>query len=203
MNQELILKAINFAVDKHNNYYKENPYRKGTKIPYIVHPLGVMNILLKERSNKFKITDDVIVAGILHDTVEDTHTSLEEIKEKFGENVKKLVFHESEPEYLKNDPDKEKTWKSRKEYTVKILKKLDKYSKIIACADKLDNIRSMKEDIFFNRARWKRFDSPEPKKENEGWYYKSILESLQEGESIEDSDCFKLFKKKVKEVFNK
>ncbi|MDF2947482.1 MAG: pyrophosphokinae [Bacillales bacterium] len=83
----LIDKAIEFAALKHNGHY-----RKGTDIPYISHPFGVGMILLKAKCN-----EEQIIAGILHDTLEDTETAPSEIEEKFGLKVLQLVQSCSEP----------------------------------------------------------------------------------------------------------
>jgi len=64
MNELLIQKAIIFATKKH-----EGQKRKGTDIPYIVHPMEVMQIL-----TAMDCSQNVIIAGILHDTLEDTDT---------------------------------------------------------------------------------------------------------------------------------
>ena len=69
--------AIIFAAVKH-----KDQKRKGTDIPYIVHPMEVMQILTEN-----EVSEDVIIAGILHDTLEDTDTKPQEIETKFGKAV--------------------------------------------------------------------------------------------------------------------
>ena len=81
----LIHKAIEFAAKKHRNQT-----RKGSDTPYIIHPVEVM-LFLKESG----CSADVVAAGVLHDTLEDTDTTFEELKECFGEAVAKLVATES------------------------------------------------------------------------------------------------------------
>lgn len=157
--------AIIFATLKH-----QNQKRKGTNIPYIVHPMEVMQILTSIGCN-----DDVIIAGILHDTLEDTETTPEEIKENFGQKVLEIVQTESE--------DKSKTWKERKERTVNELKEASEETKLVCFADKLSNIRSMYADyIEVGDKLWERFNAD---KESIKWYYESILEVLS---TIELSD---------------
>jgi (p)ppGpp synthase/HD superfamily hydrolase len=68
--------AIEVAVRAH-----QNQVRKGTDIPYITHPIAVGIILAKAGC-----PDEIVVAGILHDTVEDTKVTLDNVREKFGEN---------------------------------------------------------------------------------------------------------------------
>jgi (p)ppGpp synthase/HD superfamily hydrolase len=69
-----IFEAIEFGARAH-----AGKYRKGTEVPYIVHPLGVMKILVEHGAS-----EDLVVAGILHDTVEDTYVTLEDIRNSFG-----------------------------------------------------------------------------------------------------------------------
>ena len=76
----LIDKAVDVATKAH-----EGQLRK-TGEPYIIHPLAVKKIL-----EEWNMDDDTVIAGILHDTVEDTPLTLNEIKEQFGKDVAFLV----------------------------------------------------------------------------------------------------------------
>lgn len=175
-----IIKAIELAFAKH-----EGQLRKGTEFPYIVHPLSVMRLLLLEQASDSGIADDVIIAGVLHDVVEDTDTTLDEIEELFGFEVRRLVETASEPEELKKDPNQKETWKERKLHTIKYLRTLDKPAKILSCCDKLDNARSMNDDYaLVGDELWKRFNAP---KEDLFWYYRECLEAYETGLSIEDN----------------
>ena len=100
----MIFKAIEFAARAHSGQY-----RKGTKIPYIVHPLGVAKLLIEHGC-----PDHIVIAGILHDTTEDTPVTLEQIKDIFGLAVAALVEEASEP-------DKSDTWENRKKSTIQVL----------------------------------------------------------------------------------
>ena len=154
-----IQKAIIFAALKH-----EGQKRKGTEIPYIVHPMEVMQIL-----TAIGCREGVVIAGILHDTLEDTDATPEEIKELFGADVLSIVQGESE--------DKSKTWKERKAATIEHLKtSAGVESKIVCFADKLSNIRSMLRDKHeIGSELWKRFNAS---RENIEWYYRGISEAL-------------------------
>lgn len=152
-----IHEAIEFATIKHINQK-----RKGTDIPYIVHPMEVMQILTENGCS-----EDLIIAGILHDTLEDTDAKPEEIREKFGDRVLELVQSESE--------DKSKTWRERKQTTLNHLATAPDDEAICCLADKLSNLRS----IYYDRMRvgekvWERFRES---KENVKWYYVSIAEA--------------------------
>ena len=111
--------AIIFASIKH-----QNQKRKGTNLPYIVHPMEVMQILTENGCS-----ENVIVAGILHDTLEDTDTTPQEIEKEFGKDILAIVQSESE--------DKSKTWKERKQHTIDCLKTDSLETKLVCCADKL------------------------------------------------------------------
>lgn len=113
--------AIIFATIKH-----QNQKRKGTEIPYIVHPMEVMQILTENGCS-----ETVIVAGILHDTLEDTDTRPEEIEKRFGKEILAIVQTECE--------DKSKTWKERKQVFIDSLKNDSLEAKLVCCADKLSN----------------------------------------------------------------
>ena len=150
--------AIEFATKKHSGQF-----RKSTAIPYILHPLEVLQILYSLRADT-----NVMIAGVLHDTVEDTDTTLDEIKELFGDDVATLVASNSE--------DKSKTWDERKQHTIDELANADIRVKMLIMADKLSNIRSIAYDYDVKGdALWTRFNAP---KEKQAWYYDGILDAL-------------------------
>jgi (p)ppGpp synthase/HD superfamily hydrolase len=188
-----IIKAINYTIKMH-----EDDFRKGSKIPYITHPQGVMNILLEEQAYDPSITDDVIIAGLYHDLNEDANVSITTIEENSGKEVAKLVQDVSEPEGLKKNPDKRGTWKKRKEHSLHIMTTANKYTKMLFCADKLDNIRSIHRDLITGIDVWKKFNAPY---EEIKWYYESTITALKTGDSIENTRMFKLLEIEVKEVF--
>ena len=153
-----IHEAIIFATQKH-----AGQIRKGTDVPYIVHPMEVMQILTAEGFD-----DNVIIAGILHDVLEDTSATPSEILELFGEDVLKIVIAESE--------DKSKSWKERKQATIDHLERASKDVKIVCLADKLSNLRSMAADLeTVGEKLWERFNAP---KTNIEWYYRKVFETV-------------------------
>jgi (p)ppGpp synthase/HD superfamily hydrolase len=152
----MIFPAIEFAAKAH-----AGQLRKGTKIPYIVHPLGVAKILIEH-----DCSEEVIVAGILHDTVEDTPITIEDIRGKFGAKVASLVQGASEP-------DKSDTWENRKRHTLENLKTTPLDVLLVSLADKLDNIRAIREDYEkLGDAVWSRFNRS---RESQAWYYRSLV----------------------------
>ncbi len=156
--------AIIYAAKKH-----EGQVRKGTDIPYIVHPMEVMQILTAAGCE-----EDVVVAGILHDTVEDTDATIEEISALFGERIAHLVANESE--------DKSKTWRERKSATIEHLKNCSDEEALCALADKLSNARSILADyVLVGEKLWERFNKD---KFSLLWYYSQIRDAAKRFSAI-------------------
>lgn len=84
-NNQLVI-ALKFAALKH-----AGQIRKGTDLPYLVHPVEVAMTL-----QKMGFKDEVVIAGLLHDTIEDTDTTYEEIKDIFGIKVANTVLELTE-----------------------------------------------------------------------------------------------------------
>ena len=179
----MIFKAIEFAARAHSGQY-----RKGTQIPYIVHPLSVAKILIENGC-----PEHTVVAGILHDTVEDTPVTLDEIKETFGLDIANLVEAASEP-------DKTDTWENRKTHTIGMLKTLSEEATILVLADKLDNIRAIRQDYErHGEPIWRRFKRP---RDQQKWYYENLAEAFTDSLTDERSrNLLGVFKAEVVRVF--
>lgn len=155
----LIDQAIEFAAKAHRGQK-----RKGTKIPYISHPFAVGMILQQAGCE-----EEVVIAGILHDTLEDTKATEEELLALFGAAVLDIVKGCSEP-------DKGASWEERKQHTLDFLKDAPLTIRLVACADKLHNIRSIKSDLAkLGEEAWTRFKRGS---ESQRWYYTGLVESL-------------------------
>lgn len=157
----MINKAIDFAVKAH-----KDQFRKGTRIPFILHPMEVGVIVSKMTSD-----EEIISAAFLHDTVEDCpHVSIEDIRREFGDRIASMVDCESE--------DKSRTWMERKSHTIYYLKEeASKEVRFIALGDKLANIRSLVKDYaLVGDQLWERFNMKD--KKMQGWYYRSMIDSL-------------------------
>lgn len=166
----MIDEAREFAAKAH-----EGQFRKGTKRPYIVHPVEVAEIV-----GTMTQDEEVICAALLHDTIEDCAGVSEEIlRSRFGERVALLVAGESE--------DKSKPWEVRKSTTIRHLKHAPRELQMIGLADKLSNMRDIDRDYpIFGESLWMRFRMQS--KNAIGWYYKGIREALQE--DFEGVDAF-------------
>jgi len=155
----LIDQAIEFAAKAHYSQF-----RKGTDIPYISHPYGVGMILLQAGCE-----EDAVIAGILHDTLEDTDTTEEDLLKNFGPTVLEIVKGCSEP-------DKQASWEDRKKHTIEYLKHAPLTIRQVACADKIHNLRSIKRDIAtIGETVWGKFKRG---KEFQKWYYTELVDSL-------------------------
>lgn len=150
--------AVRFAEKAHRGQK-----RKGTQADYIIHPMEVYSILMSVNASA-----DVLAAGILHDTIEDTDTEIEDIEANFGERTACLVRGMSE--------DKSKSWKERKQHTIDCLKNAERDLKLLILADKVSNMRSMLYDYkCLGEQLWDRFREP---KNMQSWYYSGIQDAL-------------------------
>jgi (p)ppGpp synthase/HD superfamily hydrolase len=162
--------------------------RKGTDIPYITHPFAVAMILLRS-----SCPDEVIIAGLLHDTIEDANISLDYIRANFGEQVASIVAGCSEP-------DKSLPWEERKQHTIEYLRTAPMEVRMVTCADKLHNIRMIASDYErLGDELWGRFKRGRREQE---WYYRGIVESLFCGISAEEQPViFKELQNEIDIVF--
>lgn len=156
----MVDRAIEFATKAH-----EGQFRKGTKRPYIVHPVEVGDIVASMTKD-----EEVISAAILHDTIEDCQGITEEIlAEVFTSRVAKMVAQESE--------DKSKTWTERKGATIEHINQAPYEVQMIGLADKLSNMRDIDRDYpVVGEELWNRFRMKD--KKMIGWYYKGIRDAL-------------------------
>jgi (p)ppGpp synthase/HD superfamily hydrolase len=139
--------------------------RKGTDIPYIAHPACVALIL--ERAG---FDTEVVIAGILHDVVEDTDLEIGDIASRFGERVAELVSRASE--------DKSQSWRARKLRQIDEARHASPELKAIKAADKLHNCWSILRDLESGADVFDRFKAG---REETLWYYSEIAASIAHG----------------------
>ncbi|MBL0157931.1 MAG: bifunctional (p)ppGpp synthetase/guanosine-3',5'-bis(diphosphate) 3'-pyrophosphohydrolase [Bryobacterales bacterium] len=157
MDSALIFHAIQFASAAH-----AGQYRKNTRVPYLIHPLRVSKILVEAGCS-----EHLAVAAVLHDTVEDCFVTYEQIRRLFGDEVAELVRGATEP-------DKSDTWENRKRNTIEFLGTAGADMLLVSVADKLDNIRSIREDLeLHGDLAWTRFKRG---RESQAWYFRSLAE---------------------------
>ena len=184
-NTLIFTQAITFAAKAHNDQR-----RKGTDLPYIVHPMEAAAIAAT-------MTDDVeiLAAAVLHDVAEDCGVTIDELRRIFGERVAKLVAFESE----KKESDAQGSWQRRKLRAINRLRIAERDDMILVLSDKLSNLRAIDRDLRAQGpAFWQRFNQTNPSMHH--WYYASIAESLK---PLADTDAYREYASLIEKVFGK
>lgn len=177
-------KAKIFAINAHKGQIRKNEPDK----PMIMHPIAVGNLL-----EEYGYDDNVIAAAYLHDVVEDTEHTIEEIQKEFGEDIASLVLAASEP-------DKSLSWEERKKDTIERTRKLSFREKLVICADKINNLEDLM--IKFQKTGQRDFSLFRRGEEQQKWYYTEIYKSLINGEDNQ-LPIFERLKEVSDIVFNK
>ena len=182
----LLDKAIIFAVKAH-----ANTERRGKGFPYIVHPMEAVEIV-----STITRDQELLAAAALHDTVEDTATTVEDIRKEFGDRIANLVDAESDvtPEGMSAS----ESWRIRKQTAIDRLAAASHDAKIVAIGDKLSNMRAIYRDYCTQGDElWKLFHAPNGKVDHE-WHYRGLAASLNE---LADTFAYKEFAALIDKVF--
>lgn len=177
----MIEKAIEFATKAH-----EGQMRKGTRRPYIVHPMEVGDIVSTMTKD-----EEIISAAVLHDTIEDcAGVSQRVLAQEFSERVAYMVARESE--------DKSKSWMERKTATIEHLRNAPLEIQMIGLADKLSNMRDIDRDYpVVGEELWNRFRMKD--KHIIGWYYKGVRDVLKR--PFESAEAYKEYCQLIEKNF--
>lgn len=132
-------KATAFAIKAH-----EAQYRKGSNLPYIVHPVEVYSIVKKFKDSKN--IDEICSAALLHDILEDTQTTYKELEHEFGTMVASIV-----EEVTNRKIDMGSLTKER--YIINKIEKMSSYALVVKLADILANITDQPTDKQVARTR--------------------------------------------------
>ncbi len=187
MDTSLFDKAAKFAIDAH-----ANSERRGKGFPYVIHAMEAAEIVAG-------ITNDqeLLAAAVLHDVIEDTDATEEEIRDQFGDRIADLVAVESDPEY--EGLSVYESWKMRKQFSITRLSKQSREAKIISLGDKLSNMRAIARD--FNKQGdelWKIFHAPDPRLHE--WHYRELAGALKE---LSDTDAYQELIRLIDETFSR
>ena len=185
LNTDLLDRAIIFAVQAHHN-----TERRGKGFPYIVHPMEAVEIVAT-------ITPDqeLLAAAALHDTVEDTDVTVEQLREQFGERIAGLVHAESDQ--FTEGVSEEDSWHDRKQAAIDRLAAAPRDAKIVAMGDKLSNMRAIWRDYQMKGDElWKIFHVTD--KASHEWHYRGLAASLSE---LSDTFAYQEFVRLIDEVF--
>ena len=165
---DLVADAVAFAEKAHRGQV-----RKGTSTPYIVHPMEAAAIVATMTSDPA-----VIAAAVLHDVIEDTDYTADDVRRLFGPDVLALIEGDSEDK--RQDRPAAETWEVRKQETINYVKnRADVREKMIVLADKLSNLRAICRDLAAAGPRlWDRFNQKDPTKHK--WYYAAVIAACAE-----------------------
>ena len=187
LNTELLDRAIIFAVRAH-----AGTERRGKGFPYIVHPMEAVEIVATMTPDQ-----ELLAAAALHDTVEDTDVTVDQIRAEFGDRVADLVAAESDA-FVEGVSD-EDSWHSRKQAAIERLAKAPHDAKMVALGDKLSNMRAIARDYAVQGdALWTLFHAKDPK--DHAWHYRGLADSLRE---LQDTFAFREFEGLINQVFGK
>lgn len=179
-------RAIRFAVDAH-----ANTERRGKGFPYVIHVLEAMEIAATMTNDP-----ELLAAAALHDTIEDTSVTLDQLRLQFGERVAALV--DSESDRFDTTLSEEESWRSRKQVAIDRIASCSRDSKIVALGDKLSNMRAIARD--YRRqgdGLWNLFHAPGGRADHE-WHYRGLAGALSE---LSDTDAYREFTALIEEVF--
>jgi myo-inositol-1(or 4)-monophosphatase len=179
-------KAVIFAAAAHSGMT-----RKGSRIPYLSHPVEAAAIVAE-------MTDDqeLITAAVLHDVIEDTEVTVQDLTIYFGERIAYYVGCETEDKRRELPP--EATWMFRKQESINfLLNRADRNAKMLALADKLSNLRSIARDVkSLGEKLWERFNQKD--KAMHGWMYREAADALKE---LSEYPVWQEYDRLVTEVF--
>lgn len=185
-----IKKAIDIAFE-----YHQGQKRKVIDAPYIIHIFDVAKYLLSEPNTP----EEVIIAGILHDILEDTDYDPEKLEQEFGKTVLGLVKFVTEFGHTADMSREEKirTWKKRKQKTIHSCKQASREELLIILADKLSNLQSIRESrITIGHSIWKYFNASE---NDVAWYYNALRDQFKA--KMKETRMFWIFDELVDEIF--
>ena len=187
MDTALLDKALKFAVDAH-----AGTERRGKGFPYIVHPMEAVSIVATITADQ-----ELLAAAALHDVVEDTAFTEEDIRKEFGERIAGLVAAESD--IVIEGKSDEESWHERKQAAIDRLAACSNDAKIVAIGDKLSNMRAIARDYFIEGdSFWNKFHVKDPK--DHEWHYRGLVSSLSD---LAGTEAYEEFSELVDKVFEK
>lgn len=164
MLSEKFCEALQFAFVTH-----QRQLRKGTQVPYITHLLAVAAMVGENGGD-----EEIMIAALLHDSMEDQGVTQGELASRFGERVANIVEACSDSTTQPKPP-----WRGRKERYIAHLREAEPSVRLISVADKLHNAQSILADLRkIGSEVWARFNAGP---DEILWYYRSVIEALREG----------------------
>lgn len=160
-------RALRWAATCHHGQF-----RRGCDAPYVEHAMGVALIL-----DRLGFPEDVVIAGLLHDVVEDTAATPEQVEARFGPSVAETVRHCSE---IKADGEgRKRPWIDRKRDHLEAMGRAPVEARAVILADKLHNLLSIELDLLDGRPVWQAFHAD---RALVLWYYRTAIDRLGAGD---------------------
>ena len=185
MDTSFLDQAIVFAVQAH-----AGTPRRGKDFPYIVHPLEALAFTATMTGDQ-----ELLAAAVLHDVVEDTDYTVEDLEKKFGPRVTALVAGESDSLY--ENQSEAASWHIRKQEAIDRIKAQSREAKMVALGDKLSNMRAIYRDYHeLGDKLWQRFHVTD--EAEHAWHYRGLAASLA---PLADTDAYKEFVDLMEKVF--
>lgn len=173
--------ALRFAVNAHKGQVRKSEKTK----PYILHPITVGEILREYGSD-----ENVIAAGYLHDVIEDTIYTYDDIKNRFGLDIANLVK-------VATETDKSLPWEARKNITINKIRLLSLRDKLVVLADKINNLEDLNKLFSLNGEDYSSFNRG---KKYQEWYHKNLYNSIIKNES-KDNELFQRYYNAIIKLF--
>lgn len=185
LNTDILDRAIVFAVKAHSG-----TERRGKGYPYIVHPMEAVEIVASMTADQ-----ELLAAAMLHDTVEDTDVTVEQIRAEFGDRVAFIVAEESDE--IPAGVSEEESWHGRKQAAMDRLARASLDAKIVALGDKLSNMRAIARDYAVQGDNlWNLFHAKDPK--DHEWHYRGLAAALSD---LNGTRAYQEFEKLINQVF--
>lgn len=167
-----IQKGISHAIKLH-----DLQLRKGTEDPYSIHPISLAMMLIE-----LDLSPEIITAALLHDVIEDTEWTYDDLEEAYNPEIALLVKACTEE-------NRSEKWELRKERTIEKFNTLSDTAKWVVLADKLHNLFSMYQQYQLKgEAVWQHFSRGSEKQK---WYYSQLKSEFEKENTLRTSNLYK------------
>ena len=185
LDTELLDRAIMFAVRAH-----AGTERRGKGFPYIVHPMEAVEIVATMTPDQ-----ELLAAAALHDTVEDTDVTIEQIRAEFGDRIASLVASDSDEKV--SGVSAEQSWVIRKQAAINRLSHASHDAKTVALGDKLSNMRAIARDYAMQGDDLWNLFRVKDRRDHE-WHYRGLADALRE---LQETFAYQEFESLIDQVF--
>lgn len=166
--------------------------RRGKGFPFIVHPLEAVEIVATMTPDQ-----ELLAAAALHDTVEDTDVTIEQIRAEFGDRIASLVASDSDEKV--SGVSAEQSWVIRKQAAINRLSRASRDAKTVALGDKLSNMRAIARDYAMQGDNLWNLFRVKDRRDHE-WHYRGLADALRE---LHETFAYQEFEELIDQVFGK